>query len=375
MRNRFTFLPALIAGSATLVGCGPRGAVPPPQPVLTQHTYSPPVANVYDWHTAPLGQRIPVERAQFNQEGYQISTPDGIIVVPFSNQNLYVMKFAHSFDGQTYFVNQGDAPTLYLTGGFGLENTAAQGALWYPLPPNYQPQNPVYVGLAPSWSEYQSMGWYPGMTYYGGLVSPFYHPGLIFHTWTPGYIVNIGGRPYTNYRSYANYYRATPGYTRIATGGEVYRQPRAGRFVAHGYSSGTSGSGFADRPGTSGGFRTNRAPAFHSPGAAAPRPRSSFGGGAPAYRSTPRPGGSFGSGGAGGPRPRSSFGGGSGNAPMRGSGGFGKIAPSDSRPSGSFGRPSSAPAPSRPAPRPSGPPPTPSRPSSGSSGGSGGRRR
>ena len=329
MRNRARIGFVAMTGAAIgLAGCGmrPQGAIPPPQPVLMEHNYSPPVANVFDWHSVPVGQRVPVENAAFDQEGYRLATPDGTIVVPFANQNLYVMKFARSFSGGSYFENQGSAPVLYLANGFGLANAAAQGAMWYPLPPSYQPANPVYVGLAPSWGEYRSMGWYPGMMYYGGLYSPYYQPGMIFHSWTPGFIVNIGGRPYTNYRSYSNYYHTSPGYARVASGGAVYTQPRAARYVSH--SGGTGGGFGGSATGNRGSFGAgNRS--FGSPGFGSARPRSSFGSGSPTYHNTPRTGGSFGSGG----RTYNSGASGSGSTRSPGGGSFGR--------SGGFGGSSS----------------------------------
>ncbi len=327
-----------LMGAAGLTGCGmrPQGAIPPPQPVLMQHEYSPPVSNVFDWRSVPRGQRLPVERAAFDREGYQITTPDGTILVPFANQNLYVMKFARSFRGGTYFVNQGDAPVLYLADGFGLQNAAAQNAVWYPLPPAYQPQNPVYVGLAPSWNDYTGMGWYPGMAYYGGVVSPFYRPGLIFHAWTPGYRVNIGGRNYANYRAYTNYYRKTPGFARVAAGSPVYHQPRAARYVQHNNtvatpSRATQSGSFNARPAA-----TNR---YNNGRPAAQRPPGSFRSPTPAYRNTPRSRPSFSNPSA--RRPASGSG-----SPPRGSfprsGGFGGNASSGRSPAPSR-RPASAP--------------------------------
>ena len=108
MRHNFIIGFTLSGMALGLAGCGmkPQGAIPPPQPVLMQHSYSPPVANVFDWRSVPVGQRVPVERATFDQQGYQIATPDGTIIVPFANQNLYVMKFARSFSGESYFENQ-----------------------------------------------------------------------------------------------------------------------------------------------------------------------------------------------------------------------------------------------------------------------------
>ena len=47
--------------------------------------------------------------------------------VPFENQNLYVMKFGRSNSGATYFVNQGDAPVLYLRNGEAHSTSATLG--------------------------------------------------------------------------------------------------------------------------------------------------------------------------------------------------------------------------------------------------------
>ena len=68
---------------------------------------------MYKWQDVPVGQQVGIARAQFDQGGYQLVTDTGdTIVVPFVNQNLYVMRFGRS-NGQTYFVNENGAPTLY----------------------------------------------------------------------------------------------------------------------------------------------------------------------------------------------------------------------------------------------------------------------
>ena len=349
MRLRTLALLLLTGTTSGLTGCG-RSYNPPPTPMAppvamnqptAQSNYgnSPmnqPVANVYDWRSVPMGQRVPVERAVFDQGGYQLYTPDGTVVVPFANQNLYVMKFARSMNGQNYLVNDGDAPTLYLANGVGIANASAQGAMWYPLPASYQPSAPVYVGLAPTWSAFTGMGWYPGMSYYGGLYTPFYRPGLVLNTWTPGFVINIGSRPYYNYNSYTTYYHSNPGYVRTGVS-NIYSQPRATRYVVHNTGSGFNSSrrtNFGSRP-TGGSFGSSRRTTFGSPtsgssfGSSTTRPRSSFGSGPSGYQSAPRTGGSFGSGSSGMTRPRSSFGSGGSS----GGGSFGR-----SSGGGSFGR-------------------------------------
>src|SRR5207253_1727808 len=98
-------------------------------------------------------------------------------------------------------------PTLYLANGAFLENAAAQGARWYPIPADFQYQRPIYVGLAPTWADYTAMGWYPGMVYNGGMWG--YRPGISF-AWMPGFHVSIGGRYYRDYGAYRSYYTSMP---------------------------------------------------------------------------------------------------------------------------------------------------------------------
>src|SRR5947209_8312429 len=115
-RMALLLLPAAIIGA----GCGPQTVQ---QPV----SQAPPIANaqagynapapgnaqpvqgaggVYQWTDVPVNQQVPIVRAVFDQGGYQIFAQSGeTIVVPFVNQNLYVMKFGQT-SGQPYFVNE-----------------------------------------------------------------------------------------------------------------------------------------------------------------------------------------------------------------------------------------------------------------------------
>ncbi|MCW3100913.1 MAG: hypothetical protein JWL77_6531 [Chthonomonadaceae bacterium] len=291
---------------------------------------APPVAmnngqgtGVYQWQDVPVNQQVPILRATFDQGGYQIFAQNGeTIVVPFANNNMYVMKFGRS-NGDNYFVNENGVPVLYLRPGQGLENAAAQGALWYPIPQNYAYSAPMYVALAPTWGEYANMGWYPGMTYYGGMwgYSPYSH-----FAWMPGFYISVGGRRYTDYGGYHSYYTSTPGYIRNRVVYNNYNVPRGVSGRSFGSSTGSFGSGRTGSTGSFGSGRTN-----NSSSTFGSRPSSSTG--------------SFGSGRSGG-----GFGGGStrtfGGGATSGSGGsFG------SRPSGSsFGGGSSGySAPSRPS--------------------------
>ena len=281
-------------------------------------------AGVYQWQDVPQGQQVQVTRATFDQGGYQIFAATGeTIVVPFVNQNLYALKFGKT-PGQTYFINDGQAPVLYLAPGSYLENAAAQNARWYPIPNDYAYSQPMYVSVAPSWADYAAMGWYPGMNYYGGMWG--YHPyGAV---WMPGMYVSIYGSRYASYTSYHSYYIGHPGYVRTTTVYRNYSSPRGTTFGSRSFASGSRGS-----------FGSGNRSTF---GSSANNSRGSFGSGA----STARPfGGSRPSGGSsfGGSRPSggSSFG---GSRPSGGSS-FGGSRPSGgssfggSRSSGgSFGR-------------------------------------
>lgn len=345
-----------------LSGCATQRPVTMAPPVAAPPAVAAPVQpgannNVYDWRDVPKGQQVPINRAVFDQGGYQLYATSGeTITVPFENQNMYVMKFGKT-TGDMYFINDNGSPTLFVRDGAYLENAAAQGARWYPFPQNYAYSRPVYMGIAPSWGAYTSMGWYPGMNYYGGYWS--YNPwsvGLAYAA-MPGLMINIGGRPYYGWNSYSTYYRSNPTNRIVVNNSRGFNYSGVRRGSTGSFGSGrTSGAGFsAARPGGSGSFGRS-AGSTGSFGRTAPgsgmsaaRPKfgsSSFGSGSAGSR----PGSSFGSGSTGS-RPSSSFGSGSsgfGSSTRRSSGGSsfgsGSSGFSSSRPSsggGSFGRSSS----------------------------------
>jgi hypothetical protein len=388
MRRLVSLAVVSALGMSVLIGCSqprPMGMAPPVNQNAGNPGYAgaqpsmggnmaPPVASnnaqgggVYQWQDVPANQQVPITRATFDQGGYQIFAQSGeTIVVPFANSNLYVMKFGRSNSGQPYFVNENGTPVLYLSPGMGLENAAAQGALWYPIPQTYTGYTqPMYVALAPSWNDYANMGWYPGMSYYGGMFgyTPYSH-----FAWMPGWYINVGGHRYNDYHNYYSYYNSTPGYIRNRVVYTNYNAPRgvvgrsfgstgsynAGRSTGSfgsgrmsgstgtfgsrpsnstgsfgsGRQGGTFGSGnqngtFGSRPSTGSGGFGNRTPA-PSGGSFGSRPSGgSFGGGASGYTAPSRPSGSsFGGGGSSssGRSSGSSFGGGSSG---RSSGSFG----------------------------------------------------
>ena len=321
-----------------------------------------PNAGVFDWHDVPVNQQVPVQRAVFDQGGYQIYAASGeTITVPFVNQNLYAMKFGQSSDGTMYFVNDGQAPTLFVPRGGFLENTMAANARWYPFAQNFAYERPVYVGLAPSWTDFVGMGWYPGMTYYGGYWGARPWAYGMGYSAMPGLVINIGGNPYYGWGGYHNYYYSHP-YNRVyVRSAPSYRYNSVGRRSASSFgssggrttgsfssgrrsygSSGTSGS-FGRSAGSSGSFGSfGRSSTFgqrssgssgsfgsssgssNTFGTSSNRPSGSFGSGSSGYSSSGRrSSGSFGSGSSGyggsfGGR-SGSFGGGSTSRP---SGGF-----------------------------------------------------
>ena len=315
---------------------------PPQQP--------PAGGSAYPWTEVPAGQQVPITRAVFDQGGYQLFAGSGeTIIVPFVNQNMYVMKFGRSSTGGMYFVNDGAVPTLYVPSGGSLENAVAQNARWYPFSQNHNYTAPVYIGIAPSWGAFTGMGWYPGMAYYGGYwgASPF---GIGAFSPMIGLNFNIGGRPYYGWNSYNSYARANPNYTRMRTVYNNYSSfgrarptgtgsfgSGGGAFGRRGYG-GSSGSGSfgggGNRPAL-GGSGFGRAGGSGSFGSAPTRP--SFGSGTstaprPSFGSGARPG--FGGGFGSGSGSRPSFGSGSGGSFGSGSSGYNSSA---RRGSGSFG--------------------------------------
>ena len=173
--------------------------------------------SVFNWSEVPQNQQAPIKRAVFDKGGYQLYDNAGeTIVVPFSNDNLYVMKFAVSPTNEMYFVNTGAAPVLYVPQNGYLENATVPGARWYPFTKKFHPSTPVFIGIAPSWDAYIGMGWYRGMNCWGGYWSsrPFSHGGLFIAS--NGWFVEIGGQPYYGWAHYHDYYLRRPAPYRLA---------------------------------------------------------------------------------------------------------------------------------------------------------------
>lgn len=166
--------------------------------------------DTFDWRDVNPGERVEITRASFDQDGYQLVDRRGqIIIVPFENNNLYVMRFGQT-SGRTFFVNDGGIPTLYMPANGYLENLAASGARWYPFPQQFSYTRPIYIGVAPSWNDYMVMGWYPGMTYWGGYWD--YNPWRVGYRYAPmsSWSIRIGNFSYTRWDDYCGFWRTTP---------------------------------------------------------------------------------------------------------------------------------------------------------------------
>ncbi len=239
-------------------------------------------SSVFSWQEIPENQRVPIQRAVFDQGGYQLYDNVGeTIAVPFANNNLYVMKFAVSPDGSTYFINDGNAPILFLPRNAYLDNASVNGARWYPFSDNFHPSQPVFLGIAPSYDDYCGMGWYPNMFFYGG-----YYGDAAFGLFTPtiGLFINIGGNHYDGWGGYESYFSYHPDFYRVGYyhpyvyayagrqywGGRTFRGYGGGGYGGGGYAynhGGYSGNGgFGGNRGFGGGGYGNGGRTFYGAG-------------------------------------------------------------------------------------------------------------
>ena len=217
--------------------------------------------SVFQWAEVPQNQEVPLTRAVFDQSGYQLyDTAGETIVIPFTNNNLYVMKFAPSTDGTTYFVNTGDAPVLYIPQGGFLENAAVPGARWYPFSADFQPAEPVYLGVAPNWNDFVSIGWAPDLVIRGGYWghNSFIAGGVFLPS--VGVTFAFGGHSYNGWAPYHNYIVGHPGYVHFDDA-RAFGPGRVFRGAGPGYVHGGGGSNDHDYRGGSGGY-THGARAF-----------------------------------------------------------------------------------------------------------------
>ena len=206
------------AAALTLLGltartfADPPVSLAPPVPATAPGTLDAAPDSTFQWTEVPQGQRVPLTRAAFDQNGYQLfDTAGETVLVPFTNNNLYVMKFAPSDDNTLYLINNGDAPVLYVPRGGYLENATVAGARWYPFPDDtFQPAHPVFLGVAPSWNAFVSFGWSPGLVVRGGYFSDrsFISGGVFLPT--VGLTFEFGGVRYPSWDAYHAYYAGHP---------------------------------------------------------------------------------------------------------------------------------------------------------------------
>lgn len=158
------------------------------------------------WNEVPQNQDVPITRAVFDRGGYQLRDKAGeTIVVPNASNNQCPLKFARSNNGGMYLVNEGCSPVLYMPARGELDNGTVPRARWYPFAHGYTPSHPVYMSVAPDVASYDHMGWYPGMTSYGGYSHNNYGdsgPSLIADI---GLIFLIGGHHYDGWAPYNSY--------------------------------------------------------------------------------------------------------------------------------------------------------------------------
>ena len=186
------------------------------QQVVTESSVDGGSDSVFLWSEVPTGQEVNITRAVFDRGGYQLYDDIGeTIVVPFNNNNLYVMKFAVSDNGHMYFVDDNGTPILFVPRTGYLENATVNGARWYPFTQDFHPAEPVFLGVAPSWNSFVTMGWYPDMYYRGGYwCHDAYVSGGIFEP-SFGLEIVIGDNRFRGWTPYHNFYFDHPAPYRV----------------------------------------------------------------------------------------------------------------------------------------------------------------
>ena len=80
------------AALSLLAGCSqnspPVMMAPPTTPITISQQDGGQGGQAYNWTEVPSGQQVPIQRAVFDQGGYQLYSQQGTIVVPFANQNM-----------------------------------------------------------------------------------------------------------------------------------------------------------------------------------------------------------------------------------------------------------------------------------------------
>jgi len=182
--------------------------------------------NVFNYSEVPLNQNVQIVNATFDLGGYQLYDTQGeTIIVPFDGHNIYTMQFARTEAAQMSFVNQNGIPVLYVPRGGYLVNAGVPGSRWYPLSRGYNPSQPVYVGIAPGWTAFVNMGWYPNMRCYGGYytLTPHHIHDNVYPM--PNYRFMIGESVYVGWGAFTLYIGHTaPSYHLAIVNPDFYRR-------------------------------------------------------------------------------------------------------------------------------------------------------
>lgn len=166
-------------------------------------------AGVTRWNDIPASRRVLLTQASMDTGGYRLYDTSGATInVPFANQDLHVMKFAVSPDDTTFFVNDGYAPVLYLPVNGCVINDNVPGGRWYPFSARFRPVRPVFLAIAPNYSEYVALQWYPNTITFGGYygVTSFIDGGVFQPT--SGITFYIGTQSYLGWNPYRDYVNA-----------------------------------------------------------------------------------------------------------------------------------------------------------------------
>jgi hypothetical protein len=166
---------------------------------------------VIKWTRLPLHQDFVITHASFSQRGYRLyDDQDETILVPFTDDNLYVMKFGVSPDEDMHFIRSTHSPVLLVPVDGYLSNQDVPGDIWYPFSDSYQPQTPVYYSIAPTWTDYLAIDWYSGYEFHGGYYCRrAFVPGIVV-TPVPGLTIIVAGQSFSGWHDYKNHHHHSP---------------------------------------------------------------------------------------------------------------------------------------------------------------------
>lgn len=178
---------------------------------------------VYYGFEVPANRAVQIQRAVFNQDGYQLLDKAGeTINVPFFTDNLYILQFAVANGAAMYFQYADGHPVLYVPkNGYLIETppyTSATdfysyqdtGVYWYPFTKDFYPSDPVFLGPAPTWPAFLNMPWYPHVRIEGGYMSSRpVGPGVSVAP-TPGLLFVVDGHPYKDWAGFMSYLAVHP---------------------------------------------------------------------------------------------------------------------------------------------------------------------